>query len=157
MSRTIRYIRHWIPEHAAWLREYAPESRAVARERRARRMERGADGAVSTYILGSAKHGRLDTWDDVGKGSGRAGKRIANKQLRRWHNAEARRQMAEEAHGEEEEAKEAAKIAKEEEERNIELNNLIYSLEEARNERDFWQRIVNSLESKIKSFDMEEA
>lgn len=59
--------------------------------------------------------------------------------------------------GEEEEAKEAVKIAKEEEERNIELDNLIYSLEEARNERDFWQRIVNSLESRIKSFDMEEA
>lgn len=43
-----------------------------------------------TCFMGSAKAGRLDTWDDVGKGHGRAGKRHATKQIRAYHKAETK-------------------------------------------------------------------
>lgn len=76
MARTTRRIPSWA--HAAkangadWL-----DIPALTRKHRG-------------YILGSAKDGRLDTWDDVGKGAGKAGKRHATKQIRAYHKAETK-------------------------------------------------------------------
>lgn len=90
MSRTIRSLPHWVSSHVEFMRD--PEFRNAAKyARKAERMERGADGAFRSDNIQSAKAGKLDNWSSAPKG--RRNKRIATKQVRRFHKDEIRLDM----------------------------------------------------------------
>lgn len=84
MARTLRSIPAWIKN--------TPGNDAWTNSKYFQRAARGQDGAIRSEIAQSAKAGKRDDWSTAPKG--RANKRIATKQIRRFNKAEAARHMA---------------------------------------------------------------
>lgn len=101
MARTFRTIPAWIAA--------IPESDSFRASKHFRRAARGQDGAIRSEIAQSAKAGKLDYWSTSPKG--RANKRRAVKQIRRYNNGEASRQMEAERLEDWKEAQEAKRKA----------------------------------------------
>lgn len=97
MARTFRSVPAWIAA--------TPEADSYRASKYFRRAARGQDGAVRSEIAMSAKDGKRDDWSTAPKG--RANKRIAGKQIRRYRNGEATRDMEAERLEDKREAEEA--------------------------------------------------
>lgn len=134
MARTFRNIPAWISN--------IPESDSYRSSKYFRRAARGQDGAIRSEIVQSAKAGKRDDWSTAPKG--RANKRRAVKQIRRYNNGEASRQMEAERLEDWKEAQEAKRKAS----ARAYLNMMLEWAQEDRNqaERDLQfanQRIEN--------------